>query len=355
VLSGFTRRFESYERPFDGLLDILTDAFLEALEPIRNFGLYKEYERREALSTQPKGRLNLAKIAQRAFTSPYDLRIACSWYERVVDNAVNRCLLTTLELLAVKYLRLFRAKGALSRIKRINEAAGLFRGVSTESSFAFMSDIYVSDAAKLPALRSYYAEPLLLAKAIIQSQGVSLSSSGDEFSLSSLLVDMSTVFEAYLRNSLISEFSSGEVFVVDGNRREDIGGGARALFASDNRQRLGKIPMATPDMVVYKRDKDNAKVEIVIDAKYKLPDPVAEREDINQVVTYATAYGTQKALLVMPYHEGTKAGLWYVGRVGAVHVYQYNIDLAAVDGVAERKRWCAAIQALAVRPAEFIF
>lgn len=344
ALKGFTRWFDTHEKPFDALLDFLTDALLSSIKTIAHLGLYKEYQRRHKLTSYPKGRLDIVQHARQAIGSSMNTKIGCVWYERTIDNDLNRCVMAALESLAKKYSRLGGQKGALSRLREINIAASYFRGVTTDPSLGFLQEPMIQSPKLIPDLRSYYREAINLSKAILQNQGISLSRAGSEFSLSSLIIDMGAVFEGYVRNVLVEKFSLNGYKVADGNLSHDAGGACRKLFTDDDkRERLGRNVNATPDIVLLKTNNDALRAEIVIDAKYKIAAPAAQRSEINQVATYALAYGVRKAVLVMPYHKDTKAGLHYLGEIGSVHFYQYNYDLAAQRVDVEEELWAAAM------------
>lgn len=351
-ISGFSKWFDPHEESSDSLLDFITDALLSSIKRIAHLGLYKEYQRKESFTAQPKGRIEVTSYRYHAAAGQSG-KVKCVWHERTVDNGINRCLLAALEALASKYSRLIKRKGAMSRLRQINIAAHHFQGVTSDRHNSFLRDPMVELPSKIPSLRDYYREAVGLSKAVIYNQGISLSKPGSEFSLSSLIIDMGTVFEGYVRNILLERFDLRGYKVADGNLGQDAGGAARKLFIDDGIPRLGKNANATPDIVIQKEVGVELIPEIVIDAKYKVAAPSAQRSEINQVVTYAVIYGVKKALLIMPYNKETKLGLHYLGLVGAVQVYQYNYDLAAQEVEAEEVLWVRAIAELCQQDSKY--
>ncbi|UTY57389.1 McrC family protein [Massilia sp. erpn] len=339
ALAGFSQWFNSHDESFDSLLDFFADSLISSIEKIRHFGLYKEYKQRNESSFHPKGRLNLFKYSQQEDLGKVLSKVDCSWYERTIDNALNRCILAALESLSKKYARISTQRGALSRLRQINIAASVFSGVALDHYGSFLKDKLIQYPEKIPSLRKYYAEALGVSKAILGNKGVSFSNAGSEFSLSSLIIDMGEVFEGYVRNVLIRGVHTVNATAVDGNLGEDAGGGRRKLFEEDGQARLGGNVNATPDILIIKTIEGKKTPRLVIDAKYKIASPSAGRAEINQVVTYAALYGVDTALIVMPYHKETIAGINYLGRVGDIAVYQYNFDLAANNMDEEEKKW----------------
>jgi 5-methylcytosine-specific restriction enzyme subunit McrC len=342
-LAGFTRWFDSHKESSNALLDFIADALLKSIDEIRSLGLYKEYQRNELLSSHPRGRLEMFKFAKRSEIVPFDGRIHSSSYGRVIDNGVNQCILAALSTLSRKYIRLSSQKGSLAKLRQINLAANTFSSVSLDPARRFLKDPRVDRPELIPELRHYYRDAIRLSKLLLNGHGVSFSAVGSEFALSSLIIDMGLVFEGYVRNALSQKFNIEGFLVVDGNLGEDAGGGKRKLFEDDERPRIGKNVDVTPDILIVRKVGLDRKVELVIDAKYKIAAPRAGRSEINQVVTYAVRYKVNKAVIVMPYHAGTERGMRLIGAISGIDIYQYTFDLGAKEYEAEEALWASAI------------
>ncbi len=344
-LRGLKRLFDSSKDSFDALLDTLTEDLLEAVERIRYFGIYKTYSKLDIVTSHPKGRINLSAAAKESFKPSKHEKIHCTWFDRTINNPPNQCILTALESLAQKYACLIGQKMAQSRLRRINEASQLFHGVKSDFRHSFFFDSSIEDPSRLPELRSYYRDAIQISKLILQNEGISVLESGTQFSMSSLIIDMSVVFEKYIRNVLTDSLNDNNLSVRDGNISHEASGGARPLFIDEaHSQSQNKKQLATPDIVVFNNNVLDPKPYLVIDAKYKIVASTAEREDINQIVTYAVAYGVDKALLIMPAHPGIIGGLHILGRVGTVQVYQFNFDLSAEDVSGVESEWVTAVR-----------
>lgn len=347
-LPGLKRAFNRDATSIDTLLDTLADELLDAINSIRYFGLYKTYILKEERTFHPKGRINISALARSSSSSPFNESLACSWFDRTIDNGPNRCILAALESLSMKYSRLIGRQGVLSFLQRINTASRLFQGVTFDRAHHFFNDPIVEEPTKLPELRAYYKSALSISKIIIRNEGVSLFFTGTEFSMSSLIIDMADVFENYVRNVLKEKLLFENLFVKDGNIDESGGGGARNLFANETKSLPGKAKRATPDIVIFKNESSVQIPVVVVDAKYKLVSNGAERDDINQLVTYATIYGVNRAVIVMPAHSKAPRGHHYLGKVGPVYVYQFNFDLAANDTELEEEFWAATMREISI-------
>jgi 5-methylcytosine-specific restriction endonuclease McrBC regulatory subunit McrC len=129
------------------------------------------------------------------------------------------------------------------------------------------------DSTRVPAVRSYYRDALRIAAAIVNEQTVLLDPGGRDLRLSSVVISMERVFEAYLFRTLKQQLLSTSVSVLDGTRLAP-GYGGKLLF-----DEAGSEP-ANPDIVV-RPSGDKSAPPIVLDAKYK---PIAgppARDDLN--------------------------------------------------------------------------
>ena len=74
--------------------------------------------------------------------------------------------------------------------------------------------------------------------------------------------------------------------------------------------------------------------------------PRADRNDVNQTVTYAASYNAPVAMIVHPHQKKSKLGLNAVGRVGGITLFQYGFDLSADDLGQEEGTFVSAIRNL---------
>lgn len=330
----------------ESLTDIYATALADQVSAARSQGLLREYVRREEVTSSPRGRLMVATTARRFWSRGLRHRAAVSWFERTPDNPANQCLKYAVWSLAQQYHRQAPVRGEQRKLlSRLNSAFNDLDGVALRHDEAFLSDPLVTGARALPAPRAYYRPALDLAVSIITQRAIVLGESGGPVQMASVVLNMDALFEAYVRRSLqrSAELDGWAVRVLDGNERP----GRQHLFSDSDRHD------AQPDVVL--RDADGT-TPLLIDVKNV---PVSntgnsKRDAIEQVATYALSYGASDVLLVHPRSAGQPGGLHRLGTLGHVRVWQYRLDLAAVDLDAEVAAFAAAlataVPALRVQP-----
>ncbi len=82
---------------------------------------------------------------------------------------------------------------------------------------------------------------------------------------------------------------------------------------------------------------------VILEAKYKAAE---NRDDVNQVLTYALSYRIPTIVLVLPAESEADRGLTVVGEVQGIRVLRYRINLAAIDLELEEVAFIAAIAPL---------
>ena len=343
TLRAHKRWFASHVEQPESLIDILADEFIESVEDLREKGVLKSYVRDEGVRFQLKGRLQTSQFLRRRARISQTGGYPCSWFDRTADVPANQCIKYTIWFLAQKYARMHNREGAKPRLSKLNKLYNYFPDVKFDVSASFLALPSLFDPRNIPSTRTYYSRTLAIAHAILRGRGLSFSTQGQEFALGSLIINMEEVFEAYLRAVLADRLDSGSVTVLDGNHSGS--GGARKRLFEDSPPKGTYDSDATPDIVIAKRSKALAE-SLVMDSKYKIIRPLASREDINQVITYALSYSSTKAVLVYPFNTATEKGLNLLGRIGDVSAYQYVFDLGAVSIEEEEARFTEAVRNL---------
>lgn len=220
---------------------------------------------------------------------------------------------------------------ALDRIPRMSLEAGtpesvrfalrVMRGVATLREYSG------NDIASLryTRLNADYAELHALARFFIETVGPGMEV-GRHASLP-FRVDMPVIFEAFAANAL-RESLDGALTVDDATRVELVGDFGLEL-----------------KMDVVLRESGSGRSLAVLDAKYK-PSARPTQDDLNQVVTYATALGVRRAVLLYPLAVAPSSIL-----VGDVLVTSLGLDLSrrlseATDAVASQLRSLLGIEPL---------
>lgn len=347
VVADAIRLYDTEGQLYPSLAGIYATGLREQLEQIVHRGLLKDYQRSEELTSFPRGRVNVGQTMQRAVSRGVSHRASVSYFQRSVDNPPNRCLLAAVWRLS-QYVGQTGAALPHQQRRRIqrdlNYCVHQLRGVQTDLAEGFQADGIVTGRRSLPALRMYYRPALDLALTVIGREAVLLERHGDRLRLPSLVVDMSTVFEAYARRTLLEASKSGHwpVVVLDGNKKPPVGG-AGELFDS------GIKTPATPDIVFQHRQPQAGGYPLLIEVKYKPATDLPDRGDLNQAITYATSYRCDCVVILQPRGERSRlVGLQHLGTIGTISVYHYVFDLAAPDLAEAEQRLSDSLIKLAV-------
>jgi 5-methylcytosine-specific restriction enzyme subunit McrC len=343
ALTHALRLYQTEGRMYPSLASVYAKGLRDAVETIVDTGLLKEYVRVEEETSFPRGRIDMKGTAQRLASRGIRHRVGVTHWQRTVDQPVNRCLLYAA-------WRLHQYAGEVAdaispRHRRqlhldLNYVYLQFQGVHLDRSERFLSDDLVTGRRPLPSLRRYYRPALDLALAVIGRKAILLEEAGTQLQLPSLIVNMSTAFEAYIRAALVARSSALDgIEVVDGNLAPPTGGRGRVFHS-------GAHVVATPD-IVY-RHRRLRTIPLLLEVKYKPADAQLNRDDLNQAITYAFAYRTPNIVIVQPRAEASllPVGLALLGRVGGVTVWRYIFDLSA-ELVAGEDAMAHAFQELA--------
>jgi len=321
----------------ESLLDLYARGLIERVETIASSGLIREYRRLERDTAFPRGRILLASTCSHLWPRGQTYKVRSAWYERTADVAPNRCVKFALWYLA-DHLSLLGTPTASRRriLDRMSALYELFRGVSLDYSLGFLHDPVVRGARALPSLRRYYRPALDISLAIVMEQAVEFEGNRSGIQLPSFVLNMSQIFEDYLRAVLrrhaVSKQWNAEV--LDGNVD-----GRKGLFDQESSD------MATPDIVVRRGDQRHS---LVIEVKNIPVKGNSPREALEQAITYAVSYRCNKVVLVHPRaHNQEFTGLRLQGTIDDLHVYQYVFDLASDSLAKEDWRFVTEMEKLA--------
>ncbi|MBU8857413.1 MULTISPECIES: McrC family protein [unclassified Micromonospora] len=331
IIRGYTKG----EDWSDSLASLYASALTSHIDTISANGMLRSYQRHEEPTSFPRGRLLVHQTVQRLNAHGIEHKAESAWFERSVNNSSNQCLKYAIWLLARHFVDQRNVDKNVRRLHRkLNAQFSLFAGVDLDHGRRFMQDPLVAGKAELPTLRSYYRDALNVAAAVVEGRGVLIDSDGGAVQLPSLVLNMDTLFENYVRATLTSfalerQWSHS---VLDGN-----GEGSTRLFDNPRSYK------ATPDVVVRSED---GRTALVIEIKNVAAGDFSKRDAINQAVTYAVRYGCVKVVLAHPRGSDSFHGLRSMGYIGPVEVYQYHFDLNSSDPVEEDQRFGQAVQSL---------
>jgi 5-methylcytosine-specific restriction enzyme subunit McrC len=344
-LNRVGRRYGLDASMYASLIDVYSRALAGYIDDIVLNGLLKEYHRREEDTSFPRGRIEIGRTATTLIPRGITHRLSTSWFERTADNPANRCLKYAVWYLAQCKLAGDRSRGTRETVRLLNRTYQMLPGVELDRSCQFLDDPTVTGRQALPSLRSYYRDPLDLALLVIRQQAPTIHQRVHGVYLpTSLIVDMSTIFEAYIRRLLQLQAVADHwgFAVLDGNQKRPQGGG-KPLFDS------GLANLATPDVVLATGTPQLPSYPLLIEVKYKPAGGSPGRDDLNQTIAYAVSYQCNKVVIVQPrsHDGGPPPGLRVLGTIGNHVVYQYVFELAADDLPEEENRFSDAVELLA--------
>lgn len=292
--------------------DAIIRAFAMYLRRLLAIGIQKTYVREEAVGS-PRARLNIRKTQQCYWSRGiFDKAVADS-FDFTSDLPVNR-LLKAATLIALPLSKGLGSAAADTLVFR--EALGVLARVN-HSQFDLQNFDAAGALRGIPTFRDTYQFAVPLALALVRGSTVLHDHSDAGLLMPSFLIEMDTVFEAYIRNVLYAFFSTKSIMVRDGNLEK----WQRPLLRDNKRYRV------KPDLVVLR---GSANPLAIADVKYK---PKPAEEDRYQIISHALSYQVPIAVLIYPLSDGRQPGLRRLGKTGfadnAVELFEYHFDLAA--------------------------
>lgn len=317
-LLSFSRNYStSSERPAS-ILDALADGLLTAVEGLQVEGIFKSY-RREIFTGVPSGRILPFETARAQMRRAAPLAVS-SRFTRTSSNEVNRRILSALEIISDIYNGAKDRQGVRRRRSRIAAAKRMFDFRSTDPRNGGAL-AYIRRPELLPSDRPFLAQALTLSSVIIDNSGLRLRGGG-LVSSASILIDMESVFEAYVRHFLEQADLSG-CSVMDGNQGKPVGAASNVFHSVPEGMHN---PLATPDTVIMAGDR----AELIIENKYKICGNHPERGDLNQAIVYGATYRCSKVVLTYPAYQ-SGASLTLLGTIAGISVYKGLVSLSQPD------------------------
>lgn len=350
------RAYDESDKVDDWLYDVYV-AFLEpAIAGLLERGLLRTYDRRVDTGT-PRGRINFGRTMTRHAARGVDYKSDYSWFERTLDNAPNQLIKLALAVLRQHYGRRVKSAraGDVPRLRRLAGLSAAFEYISEAAPTAVLMAPEVLDPSRIPDERYYYREVVEACAYLVAERGISLDGFGRGLMLDSLLINMSDVFERYVRGLLLrsAEDDGWPLVVLDGNLepgkeylyRAPAADVVAAYGADYVSAMSGKKAEATPDIVV--RDGRGATC-LVGEVKYTLlASELPPRSEVEQALAYAHTHDTKSIMLVHPAVPKRAQGMVFVGTIGDVRIFDYRFNMGAQDLEVEERAWCAAVRDLA--------
>lgn len=250
----------------DAFVDTIVSMFVYEVENVVRVGLVEEYSIIEERGFSPKGRVRFDLAARQGISLPSQYEFD----ELSLNTALNRLLLRA--LLIVRELETATKALKLTVRKLILEFSNI--------DFEFHPWLF-DNGKQLPQRVSHYKNAAALASLIVQQSG--LEPSAGPKSAKGLLFDMNKVFEDFVVTVAQRKAPNGITV--------DVQGDVRALHLDEKR-----VQRIYPDFSLWA----GSECRMIGDAKYKLlrTTDYPPRSDLYQVLSYMTAAGCARSLLV---------------------------------------------------------
>lgn len=312
-ITGVDRLYLAENLASNSVLEFLAANLLDALKPVQEHGLLKDYIRISEMTSSPRGRINPSGTMARAWSRGQKHRVEAQFFEQTSNTAINRILKSALRMLLAR-MKLSGKNGRqlVSLVNRAYYEMPSSIGEMGPADFEHAKSALVSRL--LPDSRAYYSRALEIALLIISNRGISLQEHGIDVSLETFIVNFETMFEDYLLRVLEEKADPTAHRVRSGNAS-----GKKPLF--DDR----KDPPAQPDIVITSLATGK---KLIAEVKYK---EKPTREDYNQAITYAVSYRSDRVILVHQNKPGAATGLRRIGTMNGIVLDSYAFDLSKAD------------------------
>lgn len=323
VIEDFARGYKPLFEQSAQAIELHHASFLAAVDRIMRRGLLKHYIRIENPPNW-RGRFLVAETLNRYIGRGIRYAAVFNFTTLSHDVAENRIIKAALHevmaWLAKSHLpahrnKLLHAKAIMQELQRVSEVK--------DPVWRLIADV-PRMARFLPLHMKYYAEALWAAYAILQRAIPDVVQEG-YVSLDSMIVDISAVFEGYVR-TVISESASGhDLVVIDGNRFP------RPFFASGD-----AVYQVKPDILIERA----GQVRAVFEVKYK---PKISVQDRYELLSFMEATGAKHAAFVCPKSADGDSSKYLGTTPGGKSMAIIRVDLAASAMAAEEDKMVASI------------
>jgi len=166
----------------------------------------------------------------------------------------------------------------------------------------------------------YYAEPLWTSYAILQGSIPDVSTHG-YISLDSMVIDVSDVFEGYLREVLRDKTKGTDLQIIDGNQR----GNQKPFFTGN------AIFKVKPDIIVERR----GEVLAILDSKYK---PSVKEQDRYEMLAFLDATNAKNSAFICPRTDGAEPSHFLGTTRGGKRMGIIRFNMSSDDIPAEEEK-----------------
>jgi 5-methylcytosine-specific restriction enzyme subunit McrC len=324
TLSFFWKKYKENKDFKPVVFEFMAECLANELETLEAEGVLKNYIFKNEETNKIRGRINVHDSIKSLWSHGHFNKAAISYHDFTPDNPFNRLIKFTLKFCIEELGYINSTKHELR--DSLIEYYSMFDSVSLshpQDSFYEVFEAIEND--KVTALRRYYVNICEICRLIINRTGVSFNEGGDDQLLNSFTLDMASIFEKYLLNSVRfhRNLFPENMVVLDGNKE-----GKKNLY---NQPSLAKGE-AKPDIILKQDDE----YKLIADAKYKVKTKDTDRY---QVISHALSYNAKIAVLILPKDEDyigdALVALGSIGDEYKIEVYEYYFDLSSDNLIGE--------------------
>lgn len=281
VINQFARGYKPVFTNNENSIPIYYSSLMHSVDEMCRRGVLKRYKQ---VIPPPKWRgrpiLSRTVNAYAARGIRYDAEFE---YKTLTHDVTENKIIKTALISVQQWMRSSKDKRIKKDLNSVERLLSLMGDISPVSSPTSTDILTIPRLIKnLPVHARHYIEPLWTSYAILQDAIPDVVKTG-VVSLDSMMIDVSEVFESYLRRVLEIRLSSSGIKVLDGNDNKN-----RFSFFVDNSDNKVK-----PDIIITRR----GEVLGILDAKYK---PNVKEQDRYEMLAFMEASGVKKSAFICP-------------------------------------------------------